>query len=898
MKSKILKITGASLLVLLTFVWTSPWLFKGKIIHFVKAHINKDLRADVNFSDVDISLFRHFPKIAIGLNNVQVTCVGEFQGDTLMTAKQFNVACGIGSLISGDSIKIYSITVNEPRFHALIHKDGHSNWNIIKSDTYPNDHIDSSTRAFKWVLQRYAIHNGYVDYMDERKDIHVVIINLEQEGRGNFNADLFTLKTKTTADAIHFDLSGSIPYRVTAKTSIDLAFRVENKTHTYSFNTDQVYFNDLKLHTEGYFQWINDSSYGMNIKFKAPSTKFKNILSMLPSVYQKDFASIESNGQVNFNGFIKGKYDEKHFPAYHTNLYVQNGFFKYPDLPIPVENIKLALQVDNPDGMADHTTINISEAHAEINHDSLDLHLLVKNLKTKPFIDFALVGKLDLANVSKWIKLESDTRLSGIVNANIHAKGNLPETEKNKKDIFKAWGDFDLRNFSYSSKTYPGGIALSELLMTFNSKNVLINELNGEYFATHIGVTGTLNNLFDFALGNQPLVALIDLKADEFNLRDWIRSDRVDSAAASVRVNKTFVVPDNIDFIINAEAGKLHFDNLDLQNLSCQLVIKDETVHMLHVKANGLDGDISMEGTYSTLESRENPEIALTYDVKGLDIQKTFFAFNTVRKIMPVGKFIAGNMDAHMSLNGRLHDDMTTDLQTLFGEGNVHLLAGSMKDFGPLDKLSQSLDVNELKDIPLKDIKADFSFKSGKVVVSPFIVQSKDIEMEIQGTHGFDQSIDYNINLKVPRNQLGNKGKLFVKNVVVQAADKGIPVKLSDAVCMNVKMGGTINSPDVKQDMDAVVDDAATDLKKEVNDFVNAKLDSARQGLRNPSAPAKKQLFQQTAYKLKGHSKAKKISRSAHKNTAHSKAKKKQKKQGKNYSTSLKKEKSTVSNIR
>ena len=148
---------------------------------------------------------------------------------------------------------------------------------------------------------------------------------------------------------------------------------------------------------------------------------------------------------------------------------------------------------------------------------------------------------------------------------------------------------------------------------------------------------------------------------------------------------------------------------------------QNETIQLIKVKANGLDGDITMDGTYSTLESRENPEIALTYDVKGLDIQKTFFAFNTVRKIMPVAKFMAGNINAHMTLNGRLHDDMTTDLQTLHGEGTVELVAGSMKDFGPLDKLSQSLDINELKDIPLNNTKADFTFKSGKVVVSPFI---------------------------------------------------------------------------------------------------------------------------------------------------------------------------------
>ncbi len=896
MKSKFLKISGITLLVLVTFVWSAPLLFKGKITRLVKAHINQDMRAHVNFSDVDISLFRHFPGITIGLENVQVTCVGEFQGDTLVTAKRFDMACDALSVISGDSINVYSLTLNEPRFHAVIHKDGHANWNIFKPDMDSDKVIDSSTRAFKLGIQRYTIHKGYADFLDERKDMHVTVVNLEHEGRGNLSSDdLFTLKTKTTADAVDVEQNSAISYRFAAKTKINISFRVDNKSHTYSFNTDQVDFNDLKFHTEGFFQWINDSSYNMNIHFKVPSTKFKDFLSVLPSVYQQDFASVESGGQINFNGYIRGKYDDKHFPAYHTNFFVRNGSIKYPDLSGAVENMNLGIQVDNPDGVADHATVNISEAHAELNNETLDLHLLVKNLETKPFIDFGFVGKLDLANLSKCMKLEPGTHLSGVFSADIHAKGNLSENVNRKKDLFQAGGDVDLENFSFVSGAHPDGFTLNELLLTFNPKNILIKELKGVYRSTHIDATGTLNNLFDFALIHKPLNATIDLKTDEVNLREWIRTDRDSSAIVSGHIKTTFDVPDNIDFSIHAEADKFHFDNLDLQNLSGNLVISNQAVQLHDVRANGFDGNITIDGAYSTLESGENPEIALTYDAKGLDIQKAFFGFNSVRRIMPIAKFMAGNIDAHMTLNGRLNEDMTTDLQTLNGEGTVSLIAASLKDFGPLDKLSQSLDIAELKDIPLKDVKSDFSFKAGKVDVSPFLVHAKDVDMEIGGSHGFDQSLDYAVKLKVPRNQLGNKGKVFVKNVVVQAADKGIPVKLRDAVSMDVKMSGTINSPDVKTDMDSEVNTAATDLKKEVNDFVNAKLDSAKDQLRNPS-PVKKQIFVQTSYKSKSHSKVKKTSGSSHKNAAHTKSKKKKKKSGKHYTTSLKKEKSTASN--
>jgi len=59
-----------------------------------------------------------------------------------------------------------------------------------------------------------------------------------------------------------------------------------------------------------------------------------------------------------------------------------------------------------------------------------------------------------------------------------------------------------------------------------------------------------------------------------------------------------------------------------------------------NVKAEALDGTMTINGSYSTKENKKKPAIALSYDVKGLDVQKTFYAFNTVQKLMPVGKYI------------------------------------------------------------------------------------------------------------------------------------------------------------------------------------------------------------------------------------------------------------------
>ena len=103
-----------------------------------------------------------------------------------------------------------------------------------------------------------------------------------------------------------------------------------------------------------------------------------------------------------------------------------------------------------------------------------------------------------------------------------------------------------------------------------------------------------------------------------------------------------------------------------------------------------------------------------------------------------------------------------------------------------------------------------------------------DIEMQIGGMHGFDQSIDYIIQMKVPRKYLGNEGNNLVNGLVTQATNKGIPVKLGDMVDLNVKMGGSVTNPSIKMDLQKVAGDAADELKEQAKDFAQQKIDSAK----------------------------------------------------------------------
>ncbi|GAC1430965.1 MAG: AsmA-like C-terminal region-containing protein [Chitinophagaceae bacterium] len=852
MLRRILKITLIVVLVLIGAAFAAPFIFKDKLTELVKKEINKSLDAKVEFAAVDISFFRHFPRVALGLENLQVTGMHEFAGDTLFAAKNIDVAVNIMSVIKGGGYKVYSINVAEPRIHAIVTKEGKANWSIVRPDTAAVT-TSPENKPFRLNLQHYSISNGYVKYNDAAGNISSEITGLNHSGSGDFTSDLFALTTKTSADAVSFSYGG-IPYLSKTKTSIDADIQVDNKTRKYSLKTGKIALNELKLVSAGFFQLVNDSVYNMDIKYEALSTDFKTILSLIPAVYQKDFATVKTSGEAWFNGFIKGTYGNKQIPAYNLNLAVKDGFFQYPDLPKPVKNINFSVKIDNPDGITDHTIVNIPEGHIEMDNDPFDFRLLVKTPVTGMFVDGAAKGKLDLSKLAQLVKLEAGTQLSGLLNADISVTGNVAAIEKKQYDKFNAAGALSLYNFFYASKAYPEGIKLNSLLAGFNPRNVTLTNLSGRYMKTNFTANGAIDNLLPYILQNQPLTGLLNIKADQVNLNDWMGTTAV-TYTKNTTASAPFAVPANLNFTVNAGVDNVHYDKTDMQNLSGSLVIRDETVSLHNIKSNLLDGTMNMNGSYSTKTNKKKPDISLSYDVKNFDVEKTFNAFNTVQKLMPVGKFLSGKLNSQLTLTGKLGDNMMPDLASLTGNGSLLLVEGFLKKFAPVEKLATLLNIKELESFSLKDVKNYIEFAKGKVLVKPFKVKVSNIDMEIGGMHGFDQSLDYVINMKIPRALLGDKGNAFVNSLVSQVNSKGVPVKLGDFVTLKVNMGGSITNPVLKTDLKQAAGSLADDLKQQAIDFAKAKIDSTKRAVtsavKDTLASIKKQAVQTTVNELK-----------------------------------------------
>jgi len=957
---KLLKYTGLVFLSLILISFLIPILFKGKIVNLVKAEINKNIDAKVDFKDVSISLFRHFPKLSIGLDEISITGVPAFENDTLLSAKRIDASVNLWSAISGSEINIYGVYLQSPRFHALVNHEGKANWEISKDGAPDSSSKDGA--SFKIKLNKYAINDGYIFYKDEISDMRAEISGLDHEGSGDITSDIFTLATKTQAVSATFNYEG-IPYLFNANTGINADIIIENGKSKYSFNNADISVNNLKLTADGFVQIDNDSTYSMDLKFAALSSDFKNFLSLVPAIYKNDFDKLKTGGTAAFRGFVKGIYSPVQLPAFSVDLTIKDGFFQYPDLPQPVKNIGLAMQISNPDGIIDHTTIDISKGHLEINADPVDFRLLFKNPETTKYVDAVVKGNLNLSNVTRFIKLEEGTKLSGLLSADAFAKGSLSSLQTQKGDFnaggffvinnlfysskifpqpiqngnfkielennggiadattvnisqghfelgkdpfdislklshpvstvnFNGWakgnftldnieqftplapgthikgligadinfngskadidnknydrinttGTVNLNNISYTSKEYPTGITVQAAQLRFNPQYMTLDNFDGRFQNTHLTADGVLDNLIGFALHDQELKGTLNIAADKVMLNEWMGTTDTTNAATT-SASGPFLVPGNINMIVNARADAVQYDNVTYSNVKGALVVKDEMIQLQNIQTEALDGSIGFDGSYSTKANKKNPDVNLSYNVKDINIQKAFYAYNTVQRLMPIGKFLAGKLTSQFSMTGKLDDKMFPDLTTLTGNGNLLLIQGILSKFQPLDKLASTLDINELKDVTVKDIKSHFEFANGKMLVKPFNLKMKGIDMQVGGMHGLDQSIDYIIGMKVPRKFLGTNGNNLVNNLATQANNKGIPIVLSDMVDLNVKVGGSMTNPTIKADLKQAAGDVTNELKQQATAFVQQKVVESKQTIMDSVTVIKKQVI-------------------------------------------------------
>lgn len=804
-----------TLLFLLVLMLTLPFVFKGKLIDLAKTEINKNINAKVEFGDFSLSMFSAFPNANFVMHDFSISGLGDFEKDTLFQFRKLELRIGLFSLGS-NQLNIGSILINNPSIKTKVLKDGQVNWDIAKESKATTVN-EQEASGFKLNLKRIKINNGIFIYNDEESNFLVQLKNIQGILSGDMVADVAKLHVEISSN--DFTLKyGGINYISSAKIEAKGGIETDLANSKYTFTQNEILLNNLALLFNGSIE-MPAEDIAMKLDIVAKQNDFKNFLSMIPAIYNNNFKDIDATGVMAINAKIEGVYNEKQMPGYDVALNIDNGMFKYKDLPGSVKNVNVDLNINNKDGVMDHTKIDLKKLHIDFEGNPIDAQLLVINPISDPNISGMLKGRVDLENLKNIIPLK-ETEFKGIINSAVDFKGKISSVEEGNYADFLASGEIKVNGFYYKSTTLPEGLTLNDAILEFKPQYLDLKLFNAQLGKSDFQMKGKVENYLAYFFKDEALKGNFAFNSNFIDLNELMSGDTEEEKDQDSPLS-VFEVPANIDFTLSSNIKKVLYEKMEIDDVKGEIAIKDSKLEMKNGMMNMLDGNITMNGFYETIDIA-NPKINFSLGINEIDLGKTFKNFNTFKILAPIAENCLGKFSASINnYSCLLKSNLMPDLSTINSEGKINSKSIQLNNAEIFNQISSLLKSDEYKSFNLKDLVMSFLIKDGMVEVKPFVTKIKNTTTTISGYHGVDQTINYNLKFSIPRSDFGGANQVLT-DLLSKAESTGLDFKMADFIDVNAAITGSITNPKISLDLGKAGQNIVTNVKEQVNEKIDA----------------------------------------------------------------------------
>lgn len=792
---KFLKITGVTVLLLVLILVAVPYLFKDKIETLIKQEGNKMLNAEFDFGNLDISLIDNFPLASLTIEDFYLKGVEEFANDTLVSAKEITAAVNVMSLFGDEGYDIKKILLDNVSLKAVVSSDGKVNWDVMKmaSDSVEIvEENDTTSSPFRIKLQELEISDFNLVYDDKQGNMYARLMNMDATCAGDFGSEHTMLNLNTAVESLTFSMDG-VPFLKNVNLAADLDVDADLVNNKFTLKENLIQLNVIKTAIDG---WVALTDNGMDMDLKLNSNKigFKDILSLIPAIYSKDFEGLKTDGVATLSAYAKGSLVAGSvYPEFNVDLNVANAMFQYPSLPAGVNNINVTAKVTNPGGSLDNTVVRVNPCNFVMAGNPFNLSVELQTPMSDMQFNASAKGKLDLGKVKDIYPIE-DMMLNGVINADMKVNGRMSYIEKEQYDKISASGDVSLSGMKLDIKGMPN-IDIKHSNLAFTPRYLQLSETTVNIGENDITLDSKFENYLGYVLKGTMLKGNLNVRSNHFNLNDFMTADTTaatvtaeeEVAVADSTVSTGISIPENIDFDMQANFKEIMLDKMMFKNVKGSLIVKNGKVDMKNLSLNTMGGEIVVNGYYNAPQDLQ-PEFNAALKLDRIVFAQAYKELDMVQKLAPIFNGLTGSFSGNMNINTKLDNTMSPVLQSINGSGALSTKDVSLNNVGFIQQVADIVKKPSLKDTSVKDLKIEFTISNGRVSTKPFDIVIEDYKMRLSGSTGLDQTIDY-------------KGEITIPTSVGKVSQLGT---------VDMTIGGTFTSPKVGIDMASLAKKAAS----------------------------------------------------------------------------------------
>ena len=808
---KLVRVFAVVLALLIAVVVVVPMALSGKIGDIVKREANAMLNAKVEFESLDISLLRHFPKASLELVDYSVTGVGEFEGQTLVAGERIEVAVDLLSIF-GESFEISKVWLLSPKINGVVTKGGAVNWDIMKpTDAEAEVEVESveeeSDSVFKLSLKSLSIEKGEVAYTDSQSNMTFRTAPVNLFVSGDLSAATTTLNVDASAGNITFISGGdSFASGVTAALKGAVAADLENNRYTLS--SLKLSVNSVKAALNGWVELDGDDIV-TDIVLDCSDNDFKSILSLVPVLYTKDFKDLTAAGEVSLTGEIKGRLSGERYPSFSLKLNVKDGSFKYADLPKSVSAINIAAAVVNKGATLDATTVDVSQFGASFGGQSFAATLKASTPLSDLRFSATAKGKIDLGAIKDIYPIE-DMALQGIITADAAVAGKMSDIEKGAYDHIEVSGKLGVEGIEVEYGKFPT-IEVSRAMATLSPSKMALENLDIKVGKSDISATGNLTNYWGYLLHDKTLSGRLALNSELLDLNELMAAMESDEQTAepseqeeqteqSTEPMSIIEVPKNLSLTLDCSLKKVLFEKMVIDNFVGKASVAGGVLSLDNLAMNMFDGKAKASAKYSTADIA-SPRLGFNATFSQASFKTTAAQLELVEQIVPLFEKIEGDYTMSVNCDMLLGSDFSPVLNSVNGGGSITSGNFKLSNIKALDRLAKVVG----NGVDLSTIAANettvisFTIEDGDIVTKPFDIKLGSTRLTLSGRTGLDQTIDYGVEVALPKLTLHGKiGGTFTDPKVSLDTAKSVELALQSV---------GVSTEEVKEVVEQKVDD-------------------------------------------------------------------------------------------
>ena len=575
---------------------------------------------------------------------------------------------------------------------------------------------------------------------------------------GDFTAATFTLDGELSTEVDSFTARG-INYVNSKHADLSFALAINTDSLTYAFKRGKLALEELLFDVSGQVATLDDGTL-CDLAIKGNGIDVERLYSLLPPEFKGQLNRYNSQGKLTLDARITGLVNAKSNPTIAADFKVKNGRLEEKTTGLTLDHLAVEGSYNQTANKSE--VLNLPVIYATLKDGDVTAAVKVRDFK-HPRLDVTMHGELNLADVQDFLQIDTVDQLQGRVAFDTEFKGQASALQKFDRQYFKkakTTGRLSFQDASLRFKNQTHGFEHVQGDFVLKNNDASIEHLSLNLAGSDFQLNGLFRNFMAFIfLPNEKLTIDAGLKANQVDLDQLLAATSGESTSDEAY---HFRLPDYLNFKLRTAVDHLTFRRFEANDLRGTVLLRDKQLTAKKIRFKTMDGEIRSSGT---IDGRKAPNYFAycTADFKSIDIQKLFHTFEDFGQSFLQERHLRGSSNVFAEVGLAFSDDLTVDQDRLVSNIDIDIRDGELVGLETMQAISDYMASNKLitplvkvdefgkklEHIYFERMTNRIEIKKRKVTIPSMAIKSSAMNINVAGTHTFDNAIDYKFNFRL-----------------------------------------------------------------------------------------------------------------------------------------------------